>query len=114
MRYSRKPGSHYYFLLDWPAALAGPPAYVLDYHLLRAYQDAGYYSQKIQDSHAFLCSHIDFLVLDTHVLVPMEQEPTWFDFAIRNNSAFPMEESLTFSMPGCEEGADCRPSKSSS
>jgi len=88
MRYSGKPEAHYYFLLDWPAALAGPPAYVLDYHLLHAYQHAGYYSPKIQDSHAFLCSHSDFLVLDTHVLVPMEQEPTWFDFAIRNNPQF--------------------------
>jgi hypothetical protein len=88
MRYSGKPGAHYYFLLDWPAALAGPPAYVLDYHLLHAYQDAGYYGKQIQDSRAFLCSHIDFLVLDTHVLVPMEQEPTWFDFAIRNNPQF--------------------------
>jgi hypothetical protein len=88
MRYTGKPGVHYYFLLDWPAALAGPPAYVLDYHLLHAYQDAGYYSPKIHDSHAFLCSHNDFLVLDTHVLVPMEQEPTWFDFAIRNNPQF--------------------------
>jgi hypothetical protein len=88
MRYSGKPGAHYYFLLDWPAALAGPPAYVLDYHLLHAYRDAGYYSPKIQDGHAFLCSHSDFLVLDTHVLVPMEQEPTWFDFAIRNNPQF--------------------------
>jgi hypothetical protein len=88
MRYSRKPEAHYYFLLDWPAALAGPPAYVLDYHLLHSYRDAGYYSQKIQDGHAFLCSHVDFLVLDAHVLVPMEQEPTWFDFAIRNNPQF--------------------------
>jgi hypothetical protein len=74
--------------LDWPAALAGPPAYVLDYHLLHSYQDAGYFSQKIQDSRAFLCSHIDFLVLDAHVLAPMEQEPTWFDFTIRNNPQF--------------------------
>jgi hypothetical protein len=88
MRYSRKPGSHYYFLLDWPAALAGPGAYVLDYHLMQSYHDAGYYSQNIQASHAFLCSHTDFLVLDTHVLVPMEQEPTWFDFAVRNNPLF--------------------------
>jgi hypothetical protein len=88
MRYSGKPEAHYYFLLDWPAALAGPAAYVLDYHLLHAYQGAGYYSPKIQDSHAFLCSHMDFLVLDAHVLVPMEPEPTWFDFAIRNNPQF--------------------------
>jgi hypothetical protein len=88
MRYSRKPENHYYFLLDWPAALAGPSAYVLDYHLLHAYQDAGYYSPRIQDSHAFLCSHVDFVVLDAHVLVPLDQEPTWFDFAIRNNPEF--------------------------
>ncbi len=88
MRYSQKPGAQYFFLLDWPAALAGPPAYVLDYHLLRSYRDAGYYSAKIQDSHAFLCSHTDFLVLDAHVLEPMDKEPTWFDFAIRNNPQF--------------------------
>jgi hypothetical protein len=88
MRYSRKPEAHYYFLLDWPAALAGPPAYVLDYHLLHAYRDADYYSPKIQEGHAFLCSHTDFLVLDAHALVPMEKEPTWFDFAIRNNPQF--------------------------
>ena len=89
MRYSRKPESHYYFLLDWPAALAGPRAYVLDYHLMQSYRNAGYYSQNIQDSHAFLCSHPDFLVLDAHdVAPPVELNPTWFDFAVRTTPSF--------------------------
>jgi hypothetical protein len=88
MRYSRKPGSHYYFLLDWPAALAGPRAYVLDYHLMQAYQNAGYYSQSIVYAHEFLCSHRDFLVLDGQDLKATEQAPTWFDYTIRNNPSF--------------------------
>ncbi len=64
MRYARSPNPQYYFLLDWPAALVGPRAFVLDYHLMQAYRNNGYYSRYIQDSHAFLCSHPDFLVLD--------------------------------------------------
>jgi len=88
MRYSQKPGSHYYFLLDWTASLAGPRTHILDYHLMRAYHDAGYYPQKIQDSHAFLCSHADFLVLDAHALAPLEQGTSWFDFAIKKSPAF--------------------------
>jgi hypothetical protein len=88
MRYSQNPGTHYYFLLDWPASLAGPRTHVLDYHLMRAYRDAGYYPQKIQDSHEFLCSHADFLVLDAHALAPLEQGISWFDFAIRDSAPF--------------------------
>jgi hypothetical protein len=88
MRYSRKPGSRYYFLLDWPAALAGPRAYVLDYHLLQAYHNAGYYPQSIAYAHEFLCSHRDFLVLDGIDLKATEQAPTWFDYSIRNNPSF--------------------------
>jgi len=88
MRYSQKPGSRYYFLLDWPAALAGPRAYVLDYHLLQAYHNAGYYPQSIAYAHEFLCSHRDFLVLDGVDLKATEQAPTWFDYSIRNNPSF--------------------------
>jgi hypothetical protein len=88
MRYSQNPRSHYYFLLDWPASLAGPRTHVLDYHLMRAYRDAAYYPQKIQDSHEFLCSHADFLVLDAHALAPLEQGISWFDFAIRDSAPF--------------------------
>ncbi len=64
MRFSQNPEARYYFLLDWPAALVGPRAFVLDYHLMQAYRDNGYYSKNIQDSHSFLCSHSDFVVLD--------------------------------------------------
>jgi len=88
MRYSQMPGSHYYFLLDWPASLAAPRSHILDYHLMRAYHDVGYYPQKIQDSQTFLCSHGDFLVLDAHPLAPLEQGISWFDFVIKNSPAF--------------------------
>ena len=64
MRYSNNRNIQYYFLLDWPAALVGPRAFVLDYHLMQAYRDNGYYSKHIQDSRSFLCSHRDFVVLD--------------------------------------------------
>ena len=61
---AHNPKLSYYFLLDWPAALVGPRAFVLDYHLMQAYRNNGYYAKNIQDSHSFLCSHPDFLVLD--------------------------------------------------
>jgi hypothetical protein len=88
MRYSQNPALPYYFLLDWPAALAGPRPYVLDYHLMRAYRDAGYYSQNIEDSNAFLCAHNQFLVLDSHSLDPREAGTTWFDYSVRHNPRF--------------------------
>jgi hypothetical protein len=34
--------------VDWPASLAGPRSHILDYPLMRAYRDVGYYPQKIQ------------------------------------------------------------------
>ena len=81
MRFSLTPQTRYYFLLDWPAAVAGPRPFVLDYHLMRAYRDNGYYSRNIQDSHGFLCSHPDFLVLDA-------EQHSWFDLTIRRMPQF--------------------------
>jgi hypothetical protein len=80
MRFSHSPQNRYY-LLDWQAALAGPREFVLDYHLMRAYQDSGYYSKNIQDSHGFLCSHPDFLVLDA-------EGHSWFDMTIKRMPQF--------------------------
>ena len=37
---------------------------MLDYHLMQAYRNNGYYSGNIRDSRKFLCSQADFLVLD--------------------------------------------------
>jgi hypothetical protein len=67
--------------------------------LMQSYRDSGYYSENIQDSHAFLCSHTDFMVLDAHALVPLELEPTWFDFAIRNNPVFAWKTIESFDAP---------------
>ena len=39
MRLSRNPEVRYYYLLDWPAALVGPRAFVVDYHLMQAYRE---------------------------------------------------------------------------
>jgi hypothetical protein len=98
MRLTADPEGHYYFLLDWPAALAGPRSFVLDFHLMQAYRNNGYYAKNIQDSHAFLCSHTDFWVLDApnaralqlgrHEDTLEMEKPNWFDFNIRTVPEF--------------------------
>jgi hypothetical protein len=105
MRYSNNPNIQYYFLLDWPAALVGPRAFVLDYHLMRAYRDNGYYSKNIQDSHSFLCSHPDFVVLDAPNANTLDarndnsqdlQKPNWFDSNIRTTPQFEWKVIASF------------------
>jgi hypothetical protein len=81
MRYSHGPLTHYYFMLDWPAALVEPTGMVAHYHLMKAYRDNGYYARNIQESHLFLCSHRDFLFLDT-------EKQSWFKLTIRNMPQF--------------------------
>jgi Dolichyl-phosphate-mannose-protein mannosyltransferase len=99
MRYPHSPQSHYYFLLDWPAALAGPKPAVTSYHLLSSNRDAGYYFPSIQDSDAFLCSHTDFLVLDTHLIGQDADGPTWFDQRVREAPAFSWRILDSFDAP---------------
>jgi hypothetical protein len=105
MRYSQNPNIHYYFLLDWPGALVGPRAFVLDYHLMKAYRDAGYYPGEIQDSHDFLCSHPDFVVLDAPNATKPDDEtdssadvlkPNWFDSNIRRQPLFDWKVLASF------------------
>ena len=93
MHAGRDPEARYYFLLDWPSALKGPNGQVLDYHLMQAYRDNGYYSKNIQDSNHFLCSHTDFLVLDT-------DEQTWFNLTIRTRPQFAWKVLDSFNGPG--------------
>ena len=99
MRYPHSPHSHYYFLLDWPAALAGPKPAVTSYHLLASNRGVGYYSQSIQESNAFLCSHSDFLVLDTHLIGQDADGPTWFDQRIRHAPEFAWKGLDSFDAP---------------
>jgi hypothetical protein len=91
MRFSHDP-TRYYFLLDWPAAVEGPRGFVLDYHLMEAYRDNGYYAKNIQDSQAFLCSHPDFLVLDV-------EGHSWFDMTIRKMPQFEWKVLDAFETP---------------
>jgi hypothetical protein len=91
MRFSRDP-TRYYFLLDWPAAVAGPRGFVLDYHLMKAYRDNGYYAKNIQDSQGFLCSHPDFLVLDV-------EGHSWFDMTIGTMPEFEWKVVEAFETP---------------
>jgi hypothetical protein len=91
MRFSNDP-ARYYFLLDWPAAVVGPRGFVLDYHLMKAYRDNGYYAKNIQDSQVFLCSHPDFLVLDV-------EGHSWFDLTIRNEPQFEWKVVDVFETP---------------
>jgi hypothetical protein len=99
MRYPHSPHSNYYFLLDWPAALAGPKPDVTSYHLLSSNRDVGYYSPSIQDSDAFLCSHTDFLVLDTHLIGQDADGPTWFDQRVREAPEFTWRKLDSFDAP---------------
>jgi hypothetical protein len=99
MRYSPGSQAHYYFLLDWPAALAGPKPAVTYYHLLSSNRDAGYYPRSIQNSNAFLCSHTDFLVLDTHLIGQDADGPTWFDQRIRATPGFSWRMLDSFDAP---------------
>ena len=91
MRFSHDP-ARYYFLLDWPTAVAGPRGFVLDYHLMKAYRDNGYYAKNIQDSQAFLCSHPDFLVLDV-------EGHSWFDMTVRKMPQFEWKVVDAFETP---------------
>ena len=98
MRLTARPDHHYYFLLDWPAALAGPRSFVLDYHLMQAYRNNGYYAKNIQDSHEFLCSHTDFWVLDAPNASALQlgrhedtlemEKPNWFDLNVKSEPEF--------------------------
>jgi hypothetical protein len=99
MRYPHSPHANYYFLLDWPAALAGPKPDVTSYHLLSSNRDVGYYSRSIQDSDAFLCAHTDFLVLDTHLIGQDADGPTWFDQRVREAPEFTWRILDSFDAP---------------
>ena len=97
MRYEGNPNVQYYFLLDWPAALVGTESICA-----RLPPDAGISQQwllfkYIQDSHGFLCSHPDFVVLDApnantldvgNNNSPDMQKPNWFDVNIRRTPQF--------------------------
>jgi hypothetical protein len=106
MRLTPVPEAHYYFLLDWPTALAGPRSFVLDYRLMAAYRKSGYYSKNIQDSHAFLCSHTDFWVLDAPNASPLQlgrhedtlemEKPNWFDLNIKTRPEFQWKAIASF------------------
>jgi hypothetical protein len=105
MRLATHP-AQYYFLLDWPAAVAGPRSFVLDYHLMQAYRNVGYYSNNIQDSHSFLCSHTDFWVLDAPNTGAMQMgssldtiemaKPNWFDLNIKIRPEFQWKVIASF------------------
>jgi hypothetical protein len=95
MRFSPDPQTRYYFLLDWPAAVEGPRGFVLDYHLMKAYRDSGYYSKNIQDSQGFFCSHPDFLVLDV-------AEHDWFDMIVKRIPQFEWKVVDSFDAPAAK------------
>ena len=92
MRFSHDRQDRYYFLLDWPSAVEGPRGFVLDYHLMKAYRDNGYYSENIQESQSFFCSHPDFLVLNV-------EQHSWFDMTIKKMPQFEWKVVDSFDAP---------------
>jgi hypothetical protein len=108
MRLSPNPEARYYFPLDWPVALAGPRSFVLDYHLMQAYRNSGYYSRNIWDSNSFLCYYADFLVLDAPNANTLDsgndnsanfKKPNWFDVNIRATPQFDWKVIASFDAP---------------
>jgi hypothetical protein len=104
MRFSQNSNVHYYFLLDWPAALIGPSEFTVDYHLMQAYRNSGYYANSIQDGRDFLCSHTDFFVLDSPNSTALEdynrpldmRKPNWFDLNVRRLPQFDWKVIASF------------------
>ena len=108
MRLSRNPEARYYYLLDWPGAVAGPRAFVVDYHLMRAYRDNNYFAKNILDSTSFLCSYPDFLVLDSPNANTLDainnnspdfKKPNWFDLNILTKPQFQWKVLASFDAP---------------
>ena len=108
MRLSRHPEAQYVFLLDKASAFSGPRILALDYHLMRAYRDVGYYPGKIQDNNDFLCTHNHFLVLDApnagtldgvSDVQPEMRKPNWFDVNVRAWPQFEWKVLDTFNSP---------------
>jgi hypothetical protein len=81
IRFSTRADHPYYYLLDWPTALRGPSEFITDYHLMRAYREAGYNARSIQDQEAFFCEHPNFYALDN-------PEYSWFDVTVRTMPEF--------------------------
>ncbi len=104
MRFSQNSNIRYYFLLDWPAAVVGPSEFTVDYHLMQAYRNNGYYTSNIQDGRDFLCSHTDFFVLDApnsttldnYNRPPDMRKPNWFDLNIRRLPQFDWKVIASF------------------
>src|SRR5271156_1877594 len=93
--------ARYYFLLKRPAALVGPRASVLAYHLIHAYRADGYYARNIQDRNSFAT----FLVLDSlnantsNHNAPDFQLPNSFDVNIRTAPQFEWKVIARFDGP---------------
>jgi uncharacterized membrane protein len=97
MRTLHHPTATYYFLLDWPTAVQGPRNFVLDYHLMLAYRESGYWTAHILPNRDFLCSRGDFFVLDSpngstldghNLETAAATGPNWFDLNIRKAPQF--------------------------
>ena len=79
LRYSAHPSSME-FPLDWPAALAGPPAAVGAFHLMENYRRDGYMTGNLLDLPQTL-SQKSFVVLDNTT-------NNWFQLEIQDNPRF--------------------------
>lgn len=68
------------YVLDWPAALAGPLVATTDFHLMQNYRREGFYAGTLPDVSQVL-ARPSFLLLD-------DSETNWFQLRIAHNPRF--------------------------
>jgi hypothetical protein len=75
--YSAQTGIEYYYVLDWPAALAGARNATVDYKMMRAVNRTRGV-ERVVDAAQFLCLHPRFVVLD-------RTDMQWYELRLRDH-----------------------------
>ena len=105
MRFSQNANVHYSFLLDWPAALVGPRAFVLDYHLMTGLSRQRVITPaRFRMATTFSAPTPTFLVLDSPNSTTLDgynrpldmRKPNWFDLNVRRLPQFDWKVIASF------------------
>ena len=97
-------GARYLYLLDWPFATSpqAPRLEAMQFHLMQNWQQAGYFTNSIQDAPTFLAAHPRFLVLHAG---PSDERNYPREIGnplagrLAQNPAYEVRELLTYDQP---------------